>query len=73
MCESFRKRLPGCHAVQMFFWQSIISSAVLNISGGNNAIAPNATKIEQHIHINIELQCDFITVIAHLVFNAIKW
>lgn len=45
----------------------------INISGGNNAIAPNATKIEQHIHIAIELRCDFITVIAWLTVNVMKW
>lgn len=44
----------------------------MNISGGNNAIAPNATKIEQHIHINIELRCDFITAFAWLTVNAMK-
>lgn len=43
----------------------------MNINGGNNTIAPNATKIEQHIHITIKLPCRIITF--NLVFNLFKW
>lgn len=45
----------------------------MNINGGNNTIAPNATKIEQHFHITIDLQCDFIAVIANIAFNLLLW
>lgn len=44
----------------------------MNISGGNNTIAPNATKIEQHIHITIEFQCDILTVFANFVLFLIR-
>ena len=43
----------------------------MNINGGNNTIAPNATKIEQHIHITIELPCRIITF--SFVFNLLRW
>ena len=44
----------------------------MNINGGNNTIAPNATIIEQHFHITIDLRCDLIAVIANLAFNLLK-
>ena len=42
----------------------------MNINGGNNTIATNATKIEQHFHITIELPCRIITF--SFVFNLIR-
>lgn len=44
----------------------------MNINRGNNTIAPNATRIEQHFHITIDLHCDFLTVIANLAFNLLE-
>lgn len=44
----------------------------MNISGGINTIAPNAQKIEQHIHINIDIQGGIITVIINLVLYLLR-
>jgi len=45
----------------------------MNINGGNNTIAPNATKIEQHIHITIDMPCSFLTVIANITLSVLRW
>ena len=45
----------------------------MNINGGNNTIAPNATKIEQHIHITIDLPCSFIMLFANITASALRW
>lgn len=45
----------------------------LNINGGHNTIAPNATKVEQHVHITISVPCSTLTVIGHLIVCALEW
>lgn len=44
----------------------------MNISGGNNIIAPNVTKIELHFHITANLHCVILTVICNIVFYLIN-
>lgn len=45
----------------------------MNIYGGNNLIAPKAAAIELHIHITIDLSCNFIAVIAYITAFGLRW
>ncbi len=44
----------------------------INIYGGNNMIAPNATSIVQNFNIKIELQCNSLIFIANLAYNLLN-
>lgn len=44
----------------------------INIYGGNNMIAPNATKTVQYFDIKIELRCDTLIFIANLAYNLLS-